>query len=160
MRSFLYLPLALLVAGLAACSGAQNAAETSNPATGRTESTRAVTIDVPVLVSRNIDQLRRSLGPPNEAKDQKIGQDPTAEQMKATKGEDWVNTFERNGTTIVATFNARTRKVRDLVLIGNDEDQLLRTGNLSLTATDYLVLPVANPQNASQIVGLRVVARK
>ncbi|UPL47843.1 hypothetical protein [Hymenobacter sublimis] len=159
MRPFRYLPFAVLL-GMAACTGSQTISEPNDPSTGSVEAGRKAAVDVPALVGRNIDQVRRALGTPQEARDQKVGAEPTAEQMKSTKGEDWINTFERNGTTIVATFHARTRKVRDLVLVGTDEDEILRNGNLSLTATDYIVLPVVNPQNNRAIVGMRVVARK
>ena len=160
MRLARLLPVVLLLSGLGACTGSQSVSESSNPATGSTEASRTAAVDMPSLVGRNIDQVRRTLGAPRETKEQSIGLEPTAEQMKSTKGEDWINTFERNGTTIVATFNARTRKVRDFVVVGADEDELLRNANLSLTAPDYMVLPVANPQNNREIIGMRVVARK
>ncbi|RSK48849.1 hypothetical protein [Hymenobacter rigui] len=160
MRLFRYFSVVLLVSGVAACSGSQSASESTSPVSGSVEASRAAAVDVPTLVGRNIDQVRRTLGPPRETKDQKIGLEPTSEQMKSTHGEDWINTFERNGTTVVATFNARTRKVRDLVVVGSDEDELLRNANLSLTAPGYMVLPVANPKNNREIVGMRVVARK
>ncbi|MCA8831038.1 hypothetical protein [Hymenobacter pini] len=160
MRQLQYAIALLLLSGLAACSGSQSVSESSVPATGSAAAARTAAIDLPELVGRNIDQVRRTLGPPRETKTQKFGLEPTAEQMKSTRGEDWINTFERNGTTIVATFNARTRKVRDLMVIGTDEDELLRNANLSLTAPNYMVLPVADPQNDRAIVGMRVVARK
>ena len=154
-----YVSLAALVAA-AACTRTQTTVETSSPATGRAENVRsAQALDVPAVVGRNIDQVRRAWGAPRETREQKIGLEPTAEQLKATRGEDWINTFEKDGTTIVVTFNARTRKVRDLVLMGSDEDELLRRGNLSLTAPEYQVLPVANPQNDREQIGVRVVAR-
>ncbi|RIY10463.1 hypothetical protein D0T11_09680 [Hymenobacter rubripertinctus] len=118
------------------------------------------TVDLPDLMGRNIDQVRRKLGAPRESKEQAIGLEPTAEQMQSTKGQDWINTFEQNGLTIVATFNARSRKVRDLVVVGSDEDEILRRANLSLTAPNYMVLPVANPSNNREIIGMRVVDRK
>ncbi|GAB2792436.1 hypothetical protein HNQ93_003602 [Hymenobacter luteus] len=157
MSFFRSLPLLLLL-GVGACTGAQTASESRTPATDA--AAPAVALDVPTLVGRNIDQVRRALGPPREARDQKVGAEPTAEQMKATKGEDWINTFEHNGVTVVATFNARTRKVRDLVLVGTDEDEILQKGNLSLTATQYMVLPVISPSNNREIIGMRVLARK
>ncbi|RPD47744.1 hypothetical protein DNI29_09885 [Hymenobacter sediminis] len=158
MLRICYLPLLLLL-GLAACSGSQTVSEANMPTTQPAASPPAA-VDVPALMGRNIDQIRRVLGNPRETQDQKVGPEPTAEQMKATKGEDWINTFERNGVTIVATFNARNRKVRDLVLIGTDEDEILQKGNLSLTASEYIVLPVVNPQNNREIVGMRIVDRK
>ena len=159
MRPNLYFALALLAALTTACSGSQMAGERSGPSTSTAESSSAV-MDVPALVGRNIDQLRRTLGTPKETREQAIGLEPTPAQMKATKGQDWINTFEHNGTTMVVTFDASNRKVRDIVLIGSDEDTLLRDANLSLTSSDYLVLPVMSPGNSAELIGMRVVARR
>ncbi|MBT9393760.1 hypothetical protein KLP40_11355 [Hymenobacter sp. NST-14] len=150
----------LLLAGTAACSGSQSASERSSPTAGSVEAARTAAVDLPALMGRNIDQVRRKLGPPKEGRDQSIGLEPTAEQMQATKGQDWINTFDQSGLTIVTTFNARTRKVRDMVVVGNDEDEILRRANLSLTAPNYMVLPVADPSNSRAIIGMRVVDRK
>ncbi|WP_019947099.1 hypothetical protein [Hymenobacter aerophilus] len=159
MRPNLYFALALLAALTSACSGSQKAGERSTPAPGTTENS-SVVVDVPALVGRNIDQLRRTLGAPKETREQAIGLEPTAAQMKATRGQDWINTFEQNGTTLVVTFDANNRKVRDIVLLGNDEEQLLRDANLSLTSAEYLVLPVMSPGNSTELIGMRVVARR
>lgn len=155
MRLTLLPAVVLLLGSLASCTSSQTAAEMSAPMSAASNSS----FSLAPLVGRNIDQVRRSLGTPRETKDQKIGLEPNAEQLSLTKGEDWVNTFDRNGTTIVATFNARTRKVRDLVVIGSDEDELLRRTNLSLTASDYSVQPIVNPKDATQTIGLRVTNR-
>ncbi|SHI93278.1 hypothetical protein SAMN02745146_1953 [Hymenobacter daecheongensis DSM 21074] len=160
MRPYRYLPFMLLLSGLAACTGTQTAVEKSAPNASQPSAMRPAMLDMPALMGRNIDQVRRALGPPTETKTQAIGIEPTPEQMRSTKGEDWINTFEKNGSTVVVTFNARTRKVLDMVLIGAEEDELMRRGNLSLTAPDYLVLPVADPKNANKISGLRVVSRR
>jgi len=160
MRPFRYLPFVLLLSGMAACTGTQTASEKAAPKGEASPVARPNTLDMPTLVGRNIDQIRRTLGPPQETKDEAIGLEPTAEQMKATKGEDWINTFEKNGSTVVVTFNAKTRKVLDMVLIGSNEDELMRRGNLSLTAQNYLVLPVTDPKNADKVSGLRVVSRR
>ncbi|WBA43637.1 hypothetical protein [Hymenobacter canadensis] len=153
------LPVLLLLGSLAACTGTQSASETGTPVTGRAEAVPANSLNMPLLVGRNIDQLRRSLGTPRETKDQKIGLEPTAEQMKSTKGQDWINTFEKDGTTIVATFNARTRKVNDIVVLGSDEDELMRRANLSLTDPAYTVQPVTDPRNPGSTIGVRVVKK-
>lgn len=160
MRPNLYVALAFLAALTTACSGSQVAGERSSPSAGTAESGSSAVVDVPALVGRNIDQLRRTLGAPKETREQAIGLDPTATQMKATRGQDWINTFERNGTTLVVTFDASSRKVRDIVLLGADEDNLLRDANLSLTSPDYLVLPVMSPGNSTELIGMRVVARR
>ncbi|RFP63456.1 hypothetical protein D0N36_19370 [Hymenobacter lapidiphilus] len=160
MRPNLYVALALLAALTAACSGSQIAGEKSAPAVGSPETGRSAAVDVPALMGRNIDQLRRTLGAPKETREQDIGLEPTAAQMKATRGQDWINTFDRNGTTLVVTFDASNRKVRDIVLLGSDEELLMREANLSLTSADYLVLPVMSPSNSAELIGMRVVARR
>lgn len=118
-----------------------------------------VTVDVPALVGLNIDQVRRQLGQPQESQNKAIGAEPHAEEA-APQGEDWVNTFERKGTTVVVTFNTRTRKVRDLVLPGSDEAEVMRRGNLTFVSDHYLVLPVVDAAEPSAIKGVRVIQRK
>ena len=160
MRPNLLFALALVAALISACSGSQMAGERSGPNTGTAEGASRAVVNVPALMGRNIDQLRRTLGAPKETNGQAIGLEPTAAQMKSTGGRDWINTFECNGTTLVITFNASNRKVRDIVLLGSDEDTLLRDANLSLTSAEYLVLPVMSPGNNTELIGMRVVARR
>ncbi|RAK63530.1 hypothetical protein DLM85_21250 [Hymenobacter edaphi] len=148
--------LVLLCSG-AACTRSTPVVE--SPAPGRTGQGNSRRLNVAALVGRNIDQVRQRLGPPRETRQQPVGLEPTAEQLRATKGEGWINTFEKDGTTIVVTFNARTREVQDLVLVGSNEDELLRRGNLDFVADNYLVLPVTDPSAPSRIMGVRVVAR-
>ncbi|SNC60005.1 hypothetical protein SAMN06265337_0170 [Hymenobacter gelipurpurascens] len=156
-----YITVFLVLAGLAGCTGAQSSAsEVINPTSKESTSVVAVAVDVPQLVGHSIDEVRKVLGPAREKSSATIGLEPTPAQMKATKGEDWINTFEQGGQTLVVTFNARTRTVRDIVLIGSDEDYLLRAGNLNLTASNYIVLPVPNPKDTREVVGLRVISRK
>ena len=151
--------LFLLIGAIAACTGTQTATEAGSPAVARAETVAPTSVNLPLLVGRSIDQVRRTLGPPRETKAQAIGLEPTDEQMKATKGQDWINTFEKNGTTVVVTFDARTRKVNDLVVLGSDEDELMGRASLSLTDAAYTVQPIANPKNDRELIGLRVVGK-
>ncbi|GAA4384388.1 hypothetical protein [Hymenobacter koreensis] len=159
MRSFqpLLWCLVVLFCAAASCTRSTPSNEQAGPSPADVRSGN--NIDISALVGRNIDQVRRTLGRPQE-EGQTIGAEPTKDQMRATKGEDWINTFDYRGSTIVVTFNARTRKVRDLVLVGTDEEELMRRGQLSLVSTDYVVLPVNNPTAPTKITGVRVVARK
>jgi hypothetical protein len=163
LKHYSFVSLGLLL-GLASCMGSQSATETLvSKAPPRSASARdrlPVAVDVPQLIGLNIDELRKMLGPAYESTSEKMGLEPTAEQLKATKGEGWVNTFDYHGRTLVVTFHALTRKVRDIVLIGSNEDELLQVGHLSLTASNYIVLPVPDSQSTTQISGLRVVGRK
>lgn len=152
-----YLALALLSASVACTRNSANTERADPDAPGAVPT--AAPLNISTLVGRNIDQLRRQLGPPQETKDQPIGLEPTAEQMRATKGQDWVNTFDKNGQTIVVTFNARTRQVRDMVLLGTDEAALTRRAGLDLVSDQYMVVPVMNPNSPSTLMGVRVVAR-
>ena len=150
--------LLVLLCGGAACTRSAPVLETDAP-DRRDLPPAGRRLNVPALVGRSIDQVRQRLGPPRETRQQAIGLEPTAEQMRTTKGEGWINTFEHEGTTIVVTFNARTREVNDLVLLGANEDELLRRGNLDFVADKYLVLPVTDPTAPSRILGIRVVKR-
>ncbi|WP_400190263.1 hypothetical protein [Hymenobacter sp. B81] len=155
----LLLPVVLVLCTAASCTRSTPVNEKPAPS-GESGLASSVKVDMPALVGRNIDQIRRVLGSPTETTQSTVGAEPSAAQMRATKGEGWINTFEYSGSTIVVTFNARTRKVRDLVLVGTNEDELMRRGNLSLVSPDYVVLPVENPTQPSKITGVRVVARK
>lgn len=161
MRLFVRLLAAGLWAGsLPACTSTQPAAESSSSYSSSSAALPAGTFDLPILVGRNIDQLRRGLGTPHEATQQTMGMEPTPEQMRLTRGEDWINTFEKNNTTVVATFNARTRRVRDLVIVGTDEDEMMSRTNLSFTDPDYTVESIVNPEKPTQTIGLRVTPKR
>ena len=86
-----------------------------------------------------------------------LGLEPAAAQKHTLTGENWNNTFEKNGTTLIVSFNAHTRKVHDITILGDSEDELMRRGKLTLTALNYIVVPVLNPQNTSRVLGLRVI---
>jgi predicted CoA-binding protein len=46
-----------------------------------------------------------------------------------------------------------------LVLLGTDEEELMRRGNLSLVSANYLVLPVIPSDDSAEVTGVRVVPR-
>ena len=119
----------------------------------------AVAVDVPTLIGYSIEEVRRQLGPAQETQLEppaSTAKRPVRKSLRV-KDEGWSNTFVKNGVTLVVTFNARTRAVRDIVLTGNNEEELMQRGNLTLTASTYIVLPVLNPQNTGEVLGVRVV---
>jgi hypothetical protein len=148
-----------LLGGAAACTRNTANVEGAAPGTARPGRASARRLNAPALVGRSIDQVRRQLGAPRETAAQAFGLEPTAQQLRDTKGEGWINTFEKDGTTIVVTFNARSREVRDLVLLGTNEEELTRRAGLQLVDDNYLVLPVTDPAAPSKIMGVRVVKR-
>ncbi|WP_303311858.1 hypothetical protein [Hymenobacter sp. BT730] len=152
----------LLLAGLmlgllAACSRSQTSSESERPLQKQPGTAQPASIDLPKLVQHNIDYLRRQLGPPMEAADEIVGADPSPAQLKATKGEGWINTFRTQGSTLIVTFNARTRKVNDIVLMGTNEEELMRMGNLSPTASHYIVLSIPEPGQINKVRGVRII---
>ncbi|MCR5889289.1 hypothetical protein LRS06_16250 [Hymenobacter sp. J193] len=147
--------------GLAGCMNSQTASEAERPAAERGTAVAPGKLDAGSLLKRNIDQLRRQLGQPQEASDELVGADPNADQMKSTNGEGWINTFQTEGNTLVVTFNARNRRVSDIVLVGENEDDLMLRGGLMMTSPDYIVLPLPDGGGESgKVKGVRIIPRR
>ena len=114
----------------------------------------APTTDVPALLGVSIDGLRQRLG----------AAQPLAEPLAATLPEsrfggfaDSVTTFRTGGLTLVASYDARSRQVRDLLLLGHHEDSLMGRARLRSNAPNYLVMPVFYAGNSFRLLGLRVI---
>lgn len=154
MRLRYYLLVAPLAIGALGCMGTQTAAEVSAPAVRRLP--QPVVFDLPALAGRSIDEMRQLLGPPQEAATRRQ-EPPTAAPANPP---DWDNTFEKAGTTLQVHFNARTRKVLTLFLIGQDEETLLQRGNLELDASRrYIIMPIPDTTDRQRIIGIKLVPR-
>ena len=154
-RPVKFLPLLLLVAAAQlACSRARERAD-GPAARGLVPLTRtaaAPAVNVAAVVGRSIDEVRRQLGP---ARALPAGfQDPVRRS-----GTDSTLVFQPRGLTVVASYDARTRRVFDLLVLGNDEDALMRRTGLLAEAPAYLLLPVFALNRSTQLVGLRIVPR-
>ncbi len=116
----------------------------------------APTADVPALLGVSIDGLHQRLG---QAR-------PLPAALAASMPEsrlalpDSVTTFRTGGLTVVASYNARSREVRDLLLLGHHEDSLMGRARLQANAPNYLVMPVFYNGDAYRLLGLRVIATK
>ena len=62
------------------------------------------------------------------------------------------------GLDMVVAYNYRTRRVNDLLLLGVNENELMRRGQLKLGVLSYLVLPVFEAHRTTHLLGLRVLA--
>ncbi|GGF23878.1 hypothetical protein GCM10011383_39420 [Hymenobacter cavernae] len=111
------------------------------------------------MLGCTIDQVRQKLGSPLETAEQDLGPEPTEAQKHTPAGENWNNTFKNKGTTFIVSFNANTRKVHDIIVLGDDEDELMQRSNLTLTALNYIVVPVLNPENTNKVLGVRMIPR-
>jgi hypothetical protein len=139
---------------LAACSGSHESRHVA--ATGSMQLQVAPTADVPALLGASIDDLHRRLG---------AMQPLPAALAAALPGSrlvltDSVTTFRTGGLTLVASYDARSREVRDLLLLGHHEDSLMGRAHLQANAANYLVMPVFYKGNSFRLLGLRVIATK
>ena len=146
--------LAGSASALAACSGAHEPARVPVSG-GAARSTVAPTANVPALLGKSIDGLRRDLGPAALPKD---FVDPLLALADSAQLPDSIKAFRTGGLTIVASYDARTRQVRDLLLLGRHEDSLMGRASLRSNAAEYLVLPVFCVGSPNRLLGLRVVA--
>jgi hypothetical protein len=118
-----------------------------------------IVFDVPSLLHKNIDEIRNVLGKPIDAE----MLEPTKEQMD-TNFESWDNNFEKNGCSLLVTFNPQTRKVIDLFISKTDNkientDDLLLQGNLKDDASEYKVETVLAPKS-QEINGITITPKE
>ena len=143
------LSLGLLLAG---CSGGREPHHL--PASGVVHAQIAPTANIPALLGASIDGLHQRLGPSR----------PLPPLLTAALPEttlnltDSVTTFRTGGLTLVASYDARSRQVRDLLLLGHHEDSLMGRAHLRANAPNYLVMPVFYVGNSFKLLGLRVIA--
>jgi hypothetical protein len=140
---------------LTACDGrkAEQAIEPvqHRPPTPELAQTAQVAFDVPPLIGKSIDEIRRTLGAPidNEA-------EPTDLQLRVGVDE-WNNAFAKDGEELLVTFDPRTRRVSDLFLGGSDRTVLMQKCNVVEGAIDYRVESVRALRNPAEITGIRIV---
>jgi len=150
------LVLTVTALGLSACSGAHEhvrehatrAAAPGRPPAG---------MDVPALLNLSFDEMNQRVGPPQPVP---AGfADPTS-ALIAQRNEpmDSMALFRRSGVALVVAYNYQTRRVNDLLLLGDNENELMRRTHLQLGADRYLVLPVFQAHQPTQLMGLRVLA--
>lgn len=152
-RRTLRLAAVLLAAtswGLAGCSGAH---EPTQAVGTTTHAAVAPTANVPALLGSSIDELRSRLGAAYPLPTGYL--DPLSDGTGST---DSMLAFRTGGLQLVAAYNARTRQVRDLLVLGRQEDSLMGQASLRSNAREYLVLPVFRPDNPHRLLGLRVLA--
>ena len=157
MRPFVVLLFVAAAAPFAGgCSGAQEPV-LDRPRAIVAPSRPVVGLNVPSIIHLTIDQLVRRLGPRRPLP---AGfADPVHASMLLRQEQlDSSGFFQYRGLALVVAYNERTRRVSDLLVLGADENELMRRANLELGAADYLVLPVFEAQSPARLMGLRVLA--
>jgi hypothetical protein len=119
----------------------------------------APTTDVPALLGASIDGLRQRLGAPRPLP-AGLQTTETVAVLGAANGKlDSVMTFQTGGLLLLANYDARSRQVRDLLLLGHHEDSLMSRAHLRANADGYLVMPVFYAGKSFRLLGLRVIAK-
>lgn len=139
---------------LAGCSGAHESRHV--PAADIVHAQVAPTTDVPALVGASIDGLRQRLGASVPLPTGHPGA-ATAALQGAAGAADSVATFRTGGLVLLASYDAHSRRVHDLLLLGHHEDSLMGRARLRPNAASYLVMPVFYTGNSFRLFGLRVI---
>ena len=143
------------VLGLGACSGSH---ETQRDHSSRDPAPRRPIskLDVPTLLNLSIDEVGKRVGP-IEALPPGFA-DPTMNPMAGhNEPQDSLALFRYGGLALVVAYDYHTRRVRDLLLLGSNENDLMAQARLQLGAEHYLVLPVFQTKHPTQLLGLRVL---
>lgn len=142
-------------AWLGACSGAHEPTQTVPAAA---HAGVAPTANVPALLGVSIDGLHSRLGPKQPLPTGFANPAEVLGEPSQLASQDSVASFKTGGLTLIASYNAHTRQVHDLVLLGHHEDSLMARAALRTNASKYLVLPVFGTDRPGYLLGLRIVA--
>ncbi len=141
---------------LASCSGTHEPGQLAAPPPPVAIS--APTTNVPALLGVSIDGLHKRLGPAQPLPPGFANLTEIVGGAGSLSKQDSVTSFRTGGLTLVASYDARTRQVRDLLLLGRREDSLMAKATLRANASSYFVLPIFRPDKPGHLLGLRVIA--
>lgn len=117
-----------------------------------------VVFDVPALIGKDIDQIRKVLGKPS---DKEI--EPSKLQKK-NNFNTWDNSFEKDGKTLLVTYNPKNRKVTDFFINSDDPSgasenyaDLLIICNVTRNYAKYSIEPVHENIDPSRYTGIKIV---
>jgi hypothetical protein len=139
---------------LGACSGSHEPIQTSTVAT---HAAVAATANVPALLGLSIDDLHSRLGSqqPMPGSFSTLAEVPEVASQLTSR--DSLTSFQMGGLTLIANYNAHTRQVHELLVLGHHEDSLMARATLRSSASKYLVLPMFASRRPSYLLGLRIV---
>lgn len=140
-----------------------NSSSSTEQTTAKTSITKTdikTVFDVPSLIGKNIDEVRKILGKPT---DKEI--DPSKAQLKMDL-DSWDNNFEKDGYSLLVTYNPQNRKVIDFFIstkdpsgITSDYSDLLKVCNITNDNTKYTVEPVPTIKDDTKYTGIKITAK-
>ncbi|MDO7848145.1 hypothetical protein Q5H92_17395 [Hymenobacter sp. M29] len=142
--------------GLSACSGAHERAREHAGTRTAPPGRPTAGVDVPSLLNLSFDEMSQRVGPSQPLP---VGfSDPTVAPLPQHNAPlDSMALFRRSGVALVVAYDYKTRHVNDLLLLGSNENDLMSRAHLQLGADRYLVLPVFQAHQPTQLMGLRVL---
>lgn len=119
--------------------------------------TQTAVFDVPALIGKNLDEVTASLSPY-----QKKSADPTEQQIKLG-AKTWDRTFEKDGKTLLVTYDILTKKIIDFFIDTDDpngstkdKNHLLALGGLKENDSKYKVEFVKAIKDPSVFTGIKI----
>ena len=157
MQSFQVLVFGAFMVGVGACSGAHEPNHDRAAPAVAAPALKLPQLNVSALLPLSIDAISRQLGPRMPVPDALV--DPTRmPSIHTNEQPDSTLLFRSRGLTMVVAYDARTRRVNELLLMGSNENELMHRAGLQLNSPEYLVLPFFQRQRPSQLMGLRVLS--
>jgi len=148
----------LLISIIGSSCGSSN--DNTKQSSDATKTSIAEVFDVPLLIGKNIDDVRKILGKPTDKE-----QEPTKKQMKINF-DIWDNSFKKNNRTLLVTFNTQNRKVIDFFIdttdssgASSDYSDLLQICNVSNENDKYSIVPVPSLKDNTKFTGIKIVAK-
>ena len=159
MTKLLFKTLQLIVAAILLTScGSSNSTEPNSTSIPKT--TIKTVFDVSSLMGKNINEVRKVLGNPS---DKEI--EPTKLQMKM-KFDSWNNSFEKDGQTLLVTFNPQNRQVTDFFIgttdpsgTTSDYSDLLQICNVTDDNSQYSIEPVPTLKDNTKYTGIKIMVK-
>lgn len=119
-----------------------------------------VLFNLPLIIGKDINDVRKALESP-------IDKDIEPTKLQAKMGVDeWNNNFEKEGFTLVVTFNPKTRKVIDFFIgtkdpsgTTNDYSDLLQKCNVTNDNPKYSIIPVPAIKDNTKYTGIRIMEK-
>lgn len=104
--------------------------------------------DVPLLIDKNIDEVKATLGDPTDFTP------PTKQQLAMM--DMWDMGYTKDGTSLIIEYNPKNKVIFNFYIDGNDKAKLLALGNLQEKSDKYVLDFVKNVSNQNEIFGVGI----
>ncbi len=113
--------------------------------------------DLPSMIDKNVDQIKKILGVPE------TDSEPTKQQISAGIDE-WSKKWTKDGENLLVTYNVKTREILDFFIdtrdpsgVTSDKNYLLNVGNAKLGEAAYNVEFVEAFASPGKFTGIKII---